>query len=411
MADLKLPPQTLPIVARARGILLKPKAEWAAIDSEPATIKGLFLGYAMILAAIPPLADMLGSLLFGRSVGLFGYGVTWRPDLFSALSSAIVTYVFSLIGVAVLALVIEFLAPHFGGEKNRLQAFKVAVYSMTAAWVAGVLGLFPPLAGLAALGGLYGLYLLWLGLPLLMRVPQDKTLVYLIVVLLAALVVNAVVMAVAGSAMAMGRPALVYGQNAPLSGTMNVPGYGSVDLNRAQAAQKAADAAIASALAASREGDARPQAAQVQPAPPGTLQELLPGTIAGYTRGEIGSSSTGAAGMNTAMARASYARGESRIQLSVTDMGGAAAFAQLGSAFDVNHTEQQGARYEKVGKVDGRLTTEKYDRAERSGQYSVIVAERFLVEADGTDVDMTALKAAVASVGYNRLETLARTGR
>jgi hypothetical protein len=408
---MNLPTQAQSAIARAKAILLKPKDEWAVIDAEPATIKGLYLGYAMMLAAIPPLADLVGSLVFGRSDGLFGYGVAWRPDIFSAITGAVVSYACSLVGVAILALVIEFLAPQFGGEKNRVQAFKVAIYSMTAAWITGVFGIFPPLAGLAALGGLYGLYLLWLGLPRLMRTPEDKTIIYLVVVLLAAIVVNAVVMGVAGTVMAFNRPALVYGQNAPLSGSMNVPGYGSVDLNRAEAAQKAADAAIASALASNSAGQGANRPAQVQMVSADTLQGLLPGAIAGLARADVSSSSSGAAGMNTAVARASYNQGASSIRLSVTDMGAAAAFAQLGAAFDVNHSERHGSSYEKVGKVDGRMTTESYDAADRSGRYSVVVGERFMVEAEGTDVDMADLKAAVASVGFSRLESLARANR
>ena len=402
MTELNLPPQTQSIVARAKAILLKPKDEWTVIDGEPATIKGLYLGYALWLAAIGPLAGMIGNLVFGHSIGVFGWGVTYRPGIGAAISGAVSGYVLALIGVGVLALVIEFLAPHFGGEKNRVQAFKVAIYASTAVWVAGILGLLPALTGLTILASLYGLYLLWLGLPKLMRTPEDKSIVYLVVVIVASLVVNAVVLSVAGSMMAFGQPGYRYGDNSPATGTMNVPGYGSVDLGRAEAAGKAADAAIASVLA---DGSTR---ATVQPVAADALSLMLPGTVAGFSRGEITSASAGAGGMNTASARASYTRGDGQIDLSVTDLGGAAAFAQLGSAFNVNHSEQTGGKYERVGNVGGRLTTEKYDAADRSGAYSVVVAERFMVEAEGRGVAMTELKAAVAAVGLNRLEAMAR---
>ena len=397
MTEMNLSPQAQSIVTRVKGILLKPKEEWAVINAEPATIQGLFVGYAVLLAAIPAVASLIGSLVFGYG----WFGVTYRPPVMTALSVAVGTYVLSLVGLAVLALVIEFLAPQFGGEKNRIQAFKVATYSMTAAWVAGIFQILPALAILAALGGLYGLYLLYLGLPVLMKAPAEKALTYTIVVIVVAIVVNLVIGSVLGAMTGMGRTGL-YADNGPVTGTMNVPGYGSVDLGRAEAAGKAADAAIASALA---EG---PNRATVQPVAAEALSGMLPGTIAGFTRGEITSASAGAGGMNTASARASYTRGDGHIDLSVTDLGGAAAFAQLGSAFNVNHSEQTGGRYERVGNVGGRLTTEKYDASERSGAYSVVVAERFMIEAEGTGVAMADLKAAVAAVGFNRLEVMAR---
>ena len=42
------------IVARAKGILVEPKAEWPKIEREPGDISYLFSSYVAILAAIPP---------------------------------------------------------------------------------------------------------------------------------------------------------------------------------------------------------------------------------------------------------------------------------------------------------------------------------------------------------------------
>ena len=51
------------LAARVKGIILRPSPEWDIIDGEPATVKGLFTGYAMILAAIGPLqVNDLGGL-------------------------------------------------------------------------------------------------------------------------------------------------------------------------------------------------------------------------------------------------------------------------------------------------------------------------------------------------------------
>ncbi len=186
------------IVDRARDILLKPKEEWTVIDGEPATIGGLYSGYILWLAAIGPVAGLIGTQLFGYSA--FGY--TYKPPLGSSLGMAILTYVLSLVSVYVLALIIDALAPTFNGTRNQIQAFKVAAYSSTAAWVAGIFAIIPALGVLGILG-LYSLYLLYLGLPRLMRVSEDKAIGYILGVIVAGIVlwfiVGAIVAALTAS--------------------------------------------------------------------------------------------------------------------------------------------------------------------------------------------------------------------
>jgi hypothetical protein len=173
---------------RARDILMKPAAEWRVIDAEPATVGSVFVPYALILAAIGPIAGLIGGQLFGISFGPF----SWTPPIGGAIAMAVISYVVSLAMVFVVALIIDALAPTFGGTKNQVNAVKVAVYSWTAFWVAGIFGLIPALA-ILGLVGLYSFYLLHLGLPVLMRVPADKAAGYTVVVVVIAIVVYVVV--------------------------------------------------------------------------------------------------------------------------------------------------------------------------------------------------------------------------
>ncbi|MGU3455294.1 Yip1 family protein [Brevundimonas sp. M1A4_2e] len=179
---LENPPAVDPsLVARVKYILTRPKFEWPVIDAESATIKGLFTNYAVILAAIPAVATVVGQIAFGHR-GLVG------PALAGALS-----YVLSLISVYILGMIIDALAPTFGGTKNPVKAMQVAVYSMTPMWVAGVLNIIPTLGWLALLIGLYGFYLMYLGLPVLMKTTVEKALGYTIVVVVAAIILWAIV--------------------------------------------------------------------------------------------------------------------------------------------------------------------------------------------------------------------------
>ena len=182
------------LVDRVKAILLTPKQEWAVIDTEPASTGSLFKNYAVPLAAIPALAYFIGLSV----IGLRFMGVSVRVPMENTLPGAIVHFLGALAGAFVLGLVIDALAPTFGGQKNQIQALKVAVYSSTAAWLAGIFFILPNLAVLS-LVGLYSLYLLYLGLPVLMKVAEDKALPYTIVVILVGIVISIIVREVAKS--------------------------------------------------------------------------------------------------------------------------------------------------------------------------------------------------------------------
>lgn len=190
------------IVERAKNILLKPNEAWPVIAAEPATTQSIYVPYVVLLAAIGPLASFIGGQVFGITV----FGVTYHPPIVGALISAIVSYGLSLATIFILALVIDGIAPNFGGERNQVQALKVAAYSATAGWVGAIFGILPALAVIGLLFALYGLYLLYLGLPVLMKVPQDKALVYTVVVIVVYIVLFLIVGAVVG---ALAAPSLV----------------------------------------------------------------------------------------------------------------------------------------------------------------------------------------------------------
>lgn len=185
------------LVERVKRILLSPKQEWEVIDAEVTTPSALYTGYIIPLAAIGPIASIIGSSV----VGLPFFG---RIPIGSALTSAVVALVLTLIGVFVIALVIDGLAPTFNGQRSQIQALKVAGYAFTASWIGGIFNLFPVLGILGVLFGLYSLYLLYLGLPVLMRAPREKALAYTAVVVVVAIVLNIVIGIIAASFVGMG---------------------------------------------------------------------------------------------------------------------------------------------------------------------------------------------------------------
>jgi hypothetical protein len=195
------------LISRVQNILLKPKEEWGVIDAEPATIGGIYTSYVVILAAIGPICMLIGQ----QVVGIYG----WKPPISYSVGQAVITYALSLVSVYVSALVIDALAPSFGGTKDQVKAFKVAAYSATASWLAGVFQIVPMLAFLAIVG-LYSLYLLYLGLPRLMRVAEDKAIGYTVVVIIVQVVLYVVVGIVVGLLVASFFGSMVLGGAAPV---------------------------------------------------------------------------------------------------------------------------------------------------------------------------------------------------
>jgi len=185
------------LVARVQGILLKPKEEWVKIKAEKTSMAQLFMGYAVLLAAIPAVAHFIGDGLIGRRIPLLGW---FRLPMGTALLYAILMFVLTLASTFALGFIIDALAPSFGSKKNLENAMKLAVYSMTPSWVAGIFYILPVLGIIAVIASLYGLYILYLGFNTpLMDTPKDKVVGYMVVSIIVAVVLYFVVGLIVGA--------------------------------------------------------------------------------------------------------------------------------------------------------------------------------------------------------------------
>jgi hypothetical protein len=380
------------LVARAKAIILTPKREWETIDGEPSSIGGIFTGYAAILAAIPALSSLIGGQIFGYGM----MGLSWRPSLMGAISMAVAQYVLSLVSLFLLAFIINALAPTFGGQKNGLKAFKVAAYSATAGWLAGIFSLIPSLAMLGILG-LYSLYLLYTGLPLLMKAPQEKAVGYTIVTIVAAVVLTLLATAIAAPIGGMFAGGGMMSGREEISGEIKLPGGGTVDMGKLNDASKQMEAA-AKRMEAAANGE---PGATVAPA---ALQAMLPARIGGYARTETESASMAGG----AHASARYEGGDRSFRLEVTDMAAVGALAGLGAAMNVQSSKQTATGYEKTETIDGRVVTEQWDNQSHDGKFGTTIANRFMVEASGSANSIDELKAAVTAIGLDKLAAMAK---
>ena len=211
------------VLDRVKGILFDPETEWGIIAEEQTTIAELYKGYIVVLAALPAIFGFFRMTVIGVDLPLIG---TYHVSLFAGLAGTLLAYALSLIEVYVLALIIDALAPTFGAQQNRLQAFKTSAYALTAFWIAGIGQLLPLLAVLFALAGAaYSVFLLYVGLPRTMRCGTDTTIAYTAVSVIAAVVLSALVgqveSAVMGTGGAMGptgsSSTVQFDPNSPLS--------------------------------------------------------------------------------------------------------------------------------------------------------------------------------------------------
>ena len=160
------------LVERAKNIITTPKTEWEAIANEEPKIQEILLGYVLPLALIPTIALIVG----WGVVGILGF-----TSFTYGIALGLVQLINAFLSVLIAGFVIDALSTSFGSTKNMGKAVQLVAYSMTPIWVFGILNILPAIGWLSYLLGLYALFLIYLGLTPLMKTPEDKKVVYMIV--------------------------------------------------------------------------------------------------------------------------------------------------------------------------------------------------------------------------------------
>jgi hypothetical protein len=181
------------LVERAKNIIVSPKTEWPEIVREPGEPSYLFANYVAILALIPALCRFIGLSVLSGFMPIVG-----------GLFGAVISYLFTFVIIYVVAVVVDQLAPTFGGRRDFGAALKTTVYSYTPMWLAGIFLLVPGLRFLTILG-LYGVYLLWVGLPITMRSSPQRNLLYVASIVVCVLLVGFVLSLILGAIFGIGR--------------------------------------------------------------------------------------------------------------------------------------------------------------------------------------------------------------
>ena len=413
------------IVNRAKNICLTPNTEWPVIAAEPTPPATLITEYVVPLAAIGAVAGFIGGSIVGTGLGMFG---SYRLPLVTGLTLAVFTFVMAIVGCFVISLIINALAPTFGGQKDSNQALKVAVYSYTPAWIAGVLQILPLLGGLIGIiAGLYGLYLLYLGLPKLMKCPQDKAVGYTVVVVVCAIVVMVVVgsvggMITAGTAMSTGMFGALssrsssstsdvqFDKNSPLGKLQDLGAKLEESNKKMEAAQKSGDANAQAAAAIESLGTLLGGGKRVDPISIDELKPFVPETFAGLSRKSSNVAKNGMAGIMVSKAEATYGDGAGKnVKLEITDTGGMSGMMSLVSWMGMTEEKDNEYSSERTRKVNGRFVHEKISKRGGENEFGIVLGDRFIVEASG-NVPPDQLRAALDTLDLARLESMKGAG-
>jgi len=405
------------LIQRVQDILLKPKQTWPVIAQEPASTASIYNNYVIYLAAIPAIATFIGLSLVG--VGGMGFGI--RMPIVAGLLNMVLSFVLSLVMVYVLALIVDALAPTFGGTKDPLAALKVVAYGATASFVGGIFGLLPSLGILALLAALYSIYLIYTGLPVLMRCPPEKAVGYTAVVIVCGIVLSLLIGVVLGLLLPTPGMGRMGGAPAGTEVTISTPG-GEVRIDsgkleamakkmeeagkRMEEAQKSGDSAAAGKAMGEMMGAIG--GASV-PIPAQTLKALLPEAIGDLKRESFEAKGGEAMGIAGSSARGEYVAGDRRVELSITDSGGLAGLATLAGM--VTGERETDGRVEKISKQGNRTLREEFRKDGSHGEVTVILANGVIVGAEGDGVDVATLRKIVEGVDLGKLEAMQRPAK
>ena len=155
------------------GLMAQPKDEWKSIRDERCTIGKCYCSHVLFLAALPAIAYFIGTSQVGWVIG----AKSVRLSTESALQIAGLTYLTMLVGIFAMGKTIHWMSQTYGATQNLPQSIALAAYTATPLFLTGIMLIYPILwlnllIGLMALA--YTIYLLYIGLPIMMKISQER---------------------------------------------------------------------------------------------------------------------------------------------------------------------------------------------------------------------------------------------
>jgi hypothetical protein len=203
------------------------------------------------------------------------------------------------------------------------------------------------------------------------------------------------------------RPTVTYDPNSPM-GKLDQFGKKIDEANKKmEAAQKSGDQKAQMEAAMGAMGTMLSGGKGVEPVQLDVLKPILPATFAGLPQKSTSSERSGVPGLTIAKAQASYGDDSGKnVNVEVMDTGGAAGLMGLASWMGVQG-EREDANHREVTRKEGdRLVHEEVSKTGGRNKFSVVLADRFVVSAEGRGVDINALKSGVAALDLGKVASL-----
>jgi len=172
------------------GLLVKPATQWRSITALPeSTLKTLLL-YPCILAVLPAVAWYFGTTQIGWSVGDDGEPIRLTRE--SARVICILFYLTMIACVAIIGYFIHWMAATYGAQTTVTRGIVTAGLIATPLFIAGLVGFYPilwldMLIGVVAV--CWAVYLMYLGIPIMMHIPEERGFLFSSAVLAIAMVI------------------------------------------------------------------------------------------------------------------------------------------------------------------------------------------------------------------------------
>lgn len=157
------------------GLLVRPAKEWRRIASLPTRSFNTLLLYPCLLALIPAVAWYFGTSQVGWTVP--GDSDAIRLTTESALELTLLFY-FAMLGcVASVGYFIHWMAGTYGAQAGLVRGIVTASLTVTPLFVLGLAGVYPLLwldllLGVIAVS--WSIYLLYLGIPIMMGISEER---------------------------------------------------------------------------------------------------------------------------------------------------------------------------------------------------------------------------------------------
>lgn len=161
------------------GIIFNPVATWEALASKSESSIKRRLMLVCLMATIPPICFFIGTTQQGWVIGDGDVVTRVTPE--SAIPLAVLFY-FALIAAAVVVgLMGHWMSKTYNAESNPIKAVVMVGYAAMPVYLSGIFALYPLWwldIGIATLASCYTVRLVYLGVPPMMKVPEDRGMLY-----------------------------------------------------------------------------------------------------------------------------------------------------------------------------------------------------------------------------------------